>query len=218
MAEGKGLVGLSDRERLIEALIAICSQRNADEITAEAVCLHSGVAMQTFANQFGVGEGGLEACAVAAENEIVGEVIAAVAAAYSADKSEWDSGIAGILAILEYMAANPRTAYFGYITVPFAVPKGVRETAEAARVLLSSMIDRLRETSPHPSTPQRAARAVLGGADTLVRREISAGRAEDLPRILPDLIYGATVPYLGQHEALELARRGKRLLEGTPWH
>lgn len=217
MARDSGLVGLSDRERLIEALIAICGERKSDAITAEAVCQYSGVRTRSFTKQFGEGQQGLEACMIAAENEIIGEVIAAVAGAYSVDHSEWDSGIAGILAILEYMAANPRTAYFGYITVPVAAPKSVRESAEAARILLSSMIDRLRETSSSSEAPQRAARAVLGGGDTLVRREIATGKVEELPRILPDLVYGATVPFLGQREAMRLVRRARKLLEATPW-
>lgn len=216
--QGSRLRGFSDRERLIQALIVVCCERNVDEISAEAVSQRSGVPMRSFTEHFGTGRNGLEACMIAAENDIIREVIAAVAGAYSPDRSEWDSGMAGILAILEYMAANPKTAYFGYITVPIAAPESVRERAEAARLLLSSMLDRLRETtSSHSVAPQRAARAALGGADTLVRREVAAGRAEELPRILPDLVFGATVSFLGQEEALRLARRARQLLETTPW-
>jgi hypothetical protein len=48
-----------------------------------------------------------------------------------------------------------------------------------------------------------------------VRREIAAGRAERLPSMLPDLVYAGTVPFLGQEEALRLARRGQDLAQGA---
>jgi hypothetical protein len=46
----------------------------------------------------------------------------------------------------------------------------------------------------------------------VVRRELIAGRPESLPGLLPDFVYAATVPFLGQEEATRLARRGRELL------
>jgi hypothetical protein len=64
----------------------------------------------------------------------------------------------------------------------------------------------------------------VGGAEAVIRREIVAGRREELPRLLPDFIYGATVGFLGQEEgflgqeeAMRLSRQGRELLSGTRW-
>jgi hypothetical protein len=76
--------------------------------------------------------------------------------------------------------------------------------------VVASMIDRLRgyaaEGQPLPATTSRA---VVGSAEMLIRRALLAGEPERLPQLLPDIIYGVLVPYLGQEEALryaELAR------------
>jgi AcrR family transcriptional regulator len=217
---GSSEIGLrtpSERERLIEAMIELGCERGVLGLRPAELVERSGVQSGAFERHFGSGEAGIEECMLAAEKAIIGDVMAAASGAYSADRSEWDSGIAGVLAILEYMAANPSVAYFGYVIVPYAAPARVREAAEAARLLLATMIDRLRESSEEDLAPPLAARAALGGADMLVRAEILAGRAEQLPRVLPDLVYGATVPFLGQEEAMAMARRARALLVATRW-
>lgn len=76
-----------------------------------------------------------------------------------------------------------------------------------------AMLDRLRADGASGSeAPPQAARSGLGGAEAVIRREITHGRAATLPRLLPDLIYSAVVPFLGQGEALRLTRTARDLL------
>jgi hypothetical protein len=205
-----------DRERFMEAMVEVCVERGFAATRVEELCERSGLPAAKFEELFGV-SAGLEECMLAAENAIIGDVVSAVSGSYSADRSEWDSGILGMRAILEYMAANPSKAHFGYLSARYAAPVRVREAQESARQVLATMIDRLRENSEAAPAPPKAARAALGSADLVVRREILAGRTERLPRLLPDLVYGATVPFLGQEEALARAARARVLLKGTPW-
>ena len=93
----------------------------------------------------------------------------------------------------------------------------VREAHEAGIRLLSALMDRWRETSEATEQPMTAARGALGGAEAVIRREVMAGRGDELPRLLPDLVYGATVPFLGQEAALVMARKAADMLRGTPW-
>jgi hypothetical protein len=202
-----------ERSRLMEALIELCSERGIGELGPKDVVARSGVPVAVFEKNFGKHEP-MPACMLAAENKIIGDVLSEVGGSYSADRSEWDSGILGMKAILEYMAADPKAAYFGYITVRITDVVEVDEAQESARLVLAAMIDRLRETQPNGRQPPGTARAALGGADMLVRREVAAGRAERLPEMLPDLVYGVTVPFLGQEGALRLERRARTLLEG----
>jgi hypothetical protein len=74
--------------------------------------------------------------------------------------------------------------------------------------LLVAMLDRARAYAS-VTAPPSATRGAIGGAEALVRRELLAGRADRLPGLLPDIVYGLLVPYLDQREALryaELAR------------
>jgi hypothetical protein len=52
----------------------------------------------------------------------------------------------------------------------------------------------------------------LGGAELVMRGEIMAGRAERLPQLLPGFTYLATLPYLGDEEALRVSRRTEELV------
>jgi hypothetical protein len=156
----------------------------------------------------------IEACAKAAVDAILAEVMATVGSNYSPDRSERDSYLLAIRAILELLAAKPSFAHVSFICARQMAPSEVGESLETGARLLSAMLERLREDSGSelPPPPSRAARAALGGAEAVVRREIAGRRAEALPRLLPDFVYAATVPFLGQEEALRLARRGRELL------
>jgi AcrR family transcriptional regulator len=204
----------SDRGLILQAAADLCADQGYAETTPRQVAERAGVPAEVFAEMFG---DDLEACILAAVQAIVGEVMSAVAASYSADRSEWDSGLLGIKALLELMAANPSFARLAYIgSRQMATPR-VHEAYEGAANLLSAMIDRLRENSVGFEAPRAAGRASLGAAEAVVRAEISAGRIEGIPSLLPDLAYGATVSFLGQEEALRFAARGRELLRGTPW-
>jgi hypothetical protein len=54
--------------------------------------------------------------------------------------------------------------------------------------------------------PARTARILIGGAASVIFDEIVAGRVEELPRLLPELLYYVLVPYLGREAALQEAR------------
>jgi hypothetical protein len=88
----------------------------------------------------------------------------------------------------------------------------MRAINEAGQQMLGAMLERGWEYSDSECQPATAALGVLGGAQALVRRELAAGRAAALPEILPDCVYAATVPFLGQAESLRLARQAADLL------
>jgi hypothetical protein len=70
--------------------------------------------------------------------------------------------------------------------------------------VLVAMLDRARAYASVPPPPS-ATRAAIGGVEALIRRELRAGRAERLPELVPDIVYGLLVPYLDQQEALRFA-------------
>jgi AcrR family transcriptional regulator len=204
----------SERGRVLQAAADLCAEQGYEAITMEQLVERSGVASERLSQMFG---NDVEECLLAAVNAIIGEVVSAVAGSYSADRSEWDSGLLGMKALLELMAANPSFAYLGYIAARQMATPRIHETYEGAATLLTAMIDRLREQSTATGPPAKTARGTLGGAEAVARAEILAGRIEQLPRMLPDFAYGATVAFLGQEEALRFAARGRELLKGTAW-
>lgn len=207
------IFSLSERERVLQAVTELCAEQGYQSTTAKQIVERAGVSREKFDEMFG----GKEECLLAALNSIIGEVLSAVSSAYSADRSELESGLFGIKALLELMAANPSFAQLGFITCRQMGPADARHAQESGSRLLTAMIERLWEYSSGGVQPARAARAALGGAEAVVRREIVAGRTDQLPQLLPDFTYGVTVPFLGQEEALRLSKRARKLLRGTAW-
>jgi AcrR family transcriptional regulator len=188
----------------------LCAERGYPEATIEDVLQLAEIDRETFDRHFdGKGD-----CLLAAVNAIMTQTVSVVGASYSGDRSEWDSGLFGIKAILELMSANPSFAYVGYITSRQMAGAEVRDVRDTGVGFLCTMLDRLRSYSPDNRAPASAATAAFGGAEALMRQEVAEGRTERLERVLPDLIYGATVPFLGQEEAVRLAQRGRQMIEG----
>jgi AcrR family transcriptional regulator len=207
------LLSPSERERILRAISELCAERGYAETTVEEVIERSGVSPEAFDGLFP----DKEQCAKAAVDAILAEVMAVVSANYSADRSQRDSYLVAIMAILELLAARPGFAYVSFICARQMAPTSLGEGLETGARILSAMLERLRDESEVAAGQASAARAALGGAEAVVRREVVAGRIGDLPRYLPDFIYAATIPFLGQDEALRLVRRASELLIETAW-
>ncbi|HET7443036.1 MAG TPA: TetR family transcriptional regulator [Solirubrobacterales bacterium] len=209
MTAGGGIFPPSERERLLRAFAELLAERGYEATTVEEICGRAMVAPEAFQRIFG---GSRERCAAAAEDAILSEVLAKVGRSYSADRSEWDNVIHGVKAILELMAANPSFAHLGYIGARQMGPPAAREAYETGHQMLEAMLERGQAYSQGATGPPKTALAALGGAEAICRREVAAGRAAELPRLLPDFVYAATVPFLGQEEALRLVRRAREVL------
>jgi len=197
-----------ERDRLVEAMAVSCAGRGYLETSIEDVCADAGIPRAAFERHFD----GKEECALAAVEEILGAALAAVAGAYSPDTSEWESALQALRALLELFASRPALASLAFIDSRQMMPARALERYKSGFAILTAMLDRLREDSDDGGlAPAIGARAAIGGGEALVRREIAAGRADQLPRILPDLVYAATAPFLGQEEALRLARRAREV-------
>lgn len=203
----RSVLSPSERERLLRAVTELCAAQGYIETSEEQVMERAGVPAAAFAGLFN----DKEACVRAAIDAILAEVMTTLSSNYSADIAERDSYLVAILAILELLAAQPSFTQLSFVCARQMGPPQLDQGREAGSRMLSAMLERLGGDAGAKAAPARAARAALGGAEAVVRREVAAGRAELLPGLLPDFVYAATVPFLGQEEALRLARQGQEL-------
>jgi len=187
----------------------VCEQ-GYQETTVAQVTERAGVSADAFEALFGAD---LAGCLLAAENAILAKCISAISSTYSADRPEWESTILGTREILELMSAHPSLAHLGYIVSRQMGTAQVSRVYQSGIQVVAAMLDRAREYSDIDVAPYSAARGALGGPEAVIRREIAAGRGEELPKLLPDFVYAAAVPFLGQREALRLHRWAQDLLE-----
>jgi AcrR family transcriptional regulator len=208
----KDVFAPSERDRIVQAMAATCAERGYRETTVEAVIERAGVSPAVFAANFS----GTEDCGLAAVNLILAEATAVASGAWSPDASEWESIFRGVRALLELMAARPSFAHLAYIQARQAMPPNSYEPYASGVKVVASMIDRLRTYSPTEAPPPSAiSRAVVGSAEMLIRRALVADEPERLPQLLPDIIYGVLVPYLGQEEAARYMGMARDALESS---
>lgn len=207
------LLSPSERDRVLQAVTALCAERGYEETTVDDVIERAGVSIGELEVMFA----DKVEMVVTAIDAVIGETVTAISSSYSADRSEWDSALLGIKAILEMMAAHPSGAKLSFVAARHMGPPQISETYRAGIKIIHAMLERLWEYSGSAVQPGTTARGALGGAEAVVRREIMAGRIEQLPRLLPDFVYGAMTPFLGQEEALRLSKRARELLRGSAW-
>jgi AcrR family transcriptional regulator len=190
----------------------VCAERGYGETTVAAVIERAGLPRETFEENFA----NKEECGVAAITEILAELMASSSAAWSADVAEWESVVRTERALLELMASRPSFAQMVYIEARQTMPHRAFERYWSSSQVKAAMLDRLRAYTPGAvRQPPSAARAAVGGAEALIRREIVSGRIERLPELLPDITYGVLVPFLGQEDALRYTRLARELLDNS---
>jgi AcrR family transcriptional regulator len=205
----RDIVAPSERDRLVAAMAATCAERGYAATSVEEVIARADVPRRSFEQNFA----GKADCGVAATNQILTEITAVSSAAYSPDQSDWEITLRGVRALLELLAARPSFARLGCIEARQSMPREAYDVYTSAIRVLLAMLDRLR-AYPAGELPQppSAGRGAVGGAEALIRRELLAGRAERLPGLLPEIIYGLLVPFLDQQEALRYVGLARELL------
>jgi AcrR family transcriptional regulator len=204
----KGLIAPNERERLIAAMAASCASKGYSATEVDDVLEATGVDRLTFERNFD----DKAECALAAVNQILAETTHAAAVAFSPDLADWEKLIGAVRALLELLAAQPSYARLALIEARSSMPAEAYERYSAGIRVLIAMLDRTREHA-RVSAPASATRGGIGGAELLIRRELIAGRAEDLPGLLPDIIYGTVVPFLDQQEALRYTELARELIK-----
>jgi AcrR family transcriptional regulator len=200
------LLAPSERERLIAAMAATCAERGYRGATVEEALSRSGVARREFDRHFT----GKADCALAAVDQVLAETTRAVAGAGEPELADWRFLLGATRALLELLAARPSYARLALIEARTSMPPEAHDRYAAGVRVIVAMLDRVRAYAAL-SAPATAGRGAIGGAELLIRRELLAGRAEHLPELLPDIIYGTVVPFLGRREALRYAALAREL-------
>jgi AcrR family transcriptional regulator len=189
-------------------MAAVCASVGYGRVEIDDVAARAHLDRHAFERHF-IGK---QDCALAAVDQILAETTRAVLAADRPGLPEWERLLASTLALLELFAAQPSYARLACMEARHSMPAEAYERYAAGLRILGSLIDRIRAFAAGPA-PVSATRGALGGAEMLIRRELIAGRAEQLPKLLPDITYGTVVPFLDQQEALGFAELAREMIK-----
>jgi AcrR family transcriptional regulator len=201
---GTDVLSISDRDRILQAMAECCAEVGYAETRIGEVLDRAGVEPESFESHFS----GKEDCALAALNKIVSETLARISMAGPRAGDVIERRKFEVKAILELMAARPAFAWLAYVEARQGGTARMHDSYESAARVLALMMERAGDAGGRPSA---TARAILGGAEAVVRRELATGHAATLPRLLPDFVYAALVPFVGQREALRQAKLAAKL-------
>ena len=188
----------SQRERMLEATSRAVSELGYPALTVAAILERAGVSRKTFYEHFA----DKEECFLAAYDVVVEGLVRAVGHAYNSEDS-WRERVRGGLAeFLRFLAAEPNFARMCIVEVLAAGPSALQRRDGAMRMFTVFFEAGRQEAPPDmPPLPDLVSEAVVGAIYEIIYSRILRNRTQELPDLLPDLMYIALVPYLGPEEA-----------------
>ncbi len=191
------VVARSQRERLLAATMQVAAEKGYTPMTIADLTKRAGISRTTFYELFG----DKEACFLAAYDAAVDRLVRRVSAAYEAEGRWPDRARAGLRVLLEALASEPAQARLALVDVAAAGPAAQRRYRAAVQ-RLTPLFDDGRDFAPGGrSLPANTSRMAAGAVAGLVADELVAGRAEQLPGLLSDVLFATLVPYLGPDAA-----------------
>lgn len=196
----RAVVARTQRDRMIESMIAVVADKGYTETTVADVIQSAGVSRATFYQQFG----DKEDCFVAAYGAVMDRLLEQVAEGVAAEGSDdWlDQVRGGLRGLLRYLSENPASVRTGIVEA-FGAGARARDRYQRAVGSFFPFLDAGRSLVDDPDRiPGEVSRLIVGGLSALMFAEASSGNAENLPALLPEMMYLVAVQYLGREEAL----------------
>ncbi|HEX7059056.1 MAG TPA: TetR/AcrR family transcriptional regulator [Solirubrobacterales bacterium] len=198
------VIARSQRERALAAAIAVVGEKGFAATTVADLTREAGISRTTFYEMFD----DKEACFLAAYDDAVDRLVRAVSAAYDAAEGPWpERARAGLAAMLAALAADPEPARMALVDVGAAGPAAQRRYRAAVQ-RLTPLFDEGRDFAPGGrDLPANTSRMAIGGVAGLIADELLEGRAKELPKLLPDVLFATLTPYIGPQAAAEEVAR-----------
>jgi AcrR family transcriptional regulator len=192
----------SRRELLLAAMVRVVGVKGYKATSVADVIEEAGVSRATFYKHF---EDKHE-CFLDAYDMVVDQVTTQVTS--DCDGSQpWTQRVeTGLANLVRFFALDPELARMAMVEVAAAGADARQRHWDAVARFTEYLADG-RDLAGDKDLPANTALMSAGAVAGLIFDELLAGRAENLPKILPDLLFAMLVPYIGPHAAAEEMRR-----------
>jgi AcrR family transcriptional regulator len=197
------VVAESQRDRILKGMTIAAGRNGFRDAHITEVVHRAGVSRRTFYEHFK----GKDECFAAAYARSMEQLWQLTLRDFEVE-DDWADGLrAGLGAMLSALARRPEVASVCFVEVLAAGPLAAAQRDEAMRKFLP-----LFEGAPTevPRTLRIFEALGLGRVADLgavLRREIAAGGVEQLPELLPELMYVMVLPFLGPEAAAQELER-----------
>jgi AcrR family transcriptional regulator len=192
----------SRRQLLLEAMIRVVGAKGYRETSVADVIEEAGTSRTTFYKHF---EDKHE-CFLAAYDMLVERVFAQVLANCDGEQPWLERMRTGLATIVGLFALDPELARTAVVEVAAAGADARRRHWNAV-ARFTEFLEAGRDEADGRELPENIALLAAGAVSGLIFDELLAGRAEQLPDLLPELLFALLVPYIGPSAAAEEMRR-----------
>jgi AcrR family transcriptional regulator len=189
----------SQKQRLMNAMAELASSKGYHETTIAELVTRAGVSRATYYELFE----DKEQCFVETMKEAARLLRENLYPLLAEDVGDWDAQVEAVVDRLLRALTEYRTYAITAIVESLAGGEEAYEMYRTGTGLLMQLLRLGRQYVPEDlDLPECTERVIVGGGEWMIAGELIAGRAERLPDLIADYVYIATVPYLGQEEAL----------------
>jgi AcrR family transcriptional regulator len=195
------LVRAIQRERLLVGMLRAISELGYRSTNVQDVIERAGVSRPTFYEHFS----NKDDCFLAAFDTCAARLRDRVATAAAEGGEIWrDRMRSGFNALLAFTAAEPEAARMVIVEARAATPDATVRRVALLDHFATCIDDKVRELLPAGTTHSAVtASGVVGGVESLLYARLNKNEMDDLPALLPSLMYFAVLPYEGHLAASE---------------
>jgi AcrR family transcriptional regulator len=189
------------RRRMMDAVAELIAENGYEATKIADIVRRAAVARKTLYDNFD----GKEDLFLSAVNATLMEMRVAIEEACEevTDSSE-DAIVAGLEALLEFVAEHPAAAKMCMLEAISATPSSARLYDAGVR----DCVELLRAHAPaDASLPETIEESLVGGVAWIVQLKIRKGEAEQALDLLPELSQFVLSPYLGIGKVVDTGRR-----------
>jgi AcrR family transcriptional regulator len=203
----------NQRERILSAIADVTSVAGYAAMSVEDIVVCAGVSRRTFYEQFSSKEDAF----LAAYDAVVEQLVARVREVVEAADTTIGRVEGGLRAFLEFVVSEPAFADMCIVEVLAAGNQAIDRRNATMRGFAQIFEEAATDLTPDKRPPPLVPETIVGGIYEVVYTRVLNGHTSDLLDALPDLMYLALLPYLGQERAREqyerLAREGSTRTE-----
>jgi AcrR family transcriptional regulator len=197
----------NQRERMLAAVADVTYSAGYAAMTVEDICSTAGVSRRTFYDHFK----SKEDVYLAAFDAISAQLLESVTKAYDSTEGLVARAGAALQAFLDFIASEPTFADMCIVEVMAAGTAAVKRRNAAMQGFAALIQRAVDEEIPEGARPpELVAETIVGGIYEVVYSRVVQGRTDDLPGLMPDLLFSMLLPYIGHERAMAECRRARR--------
>jgi AcrR family transcriptional regulator len=196
----KEVIAEHQRQRLLEAAVAVIAKRGYNATTLDHILAAAKVGVGTFYELFE----NKEACFLTAYETTIERGKDLAAAAVAAESGWGERVLAGLRAVLAFIATEPLAARFAIVEVQSAGPAALARYEEMLEEATAALRTGRGLSAGAKKLPASLEFSLVGGVVWVLQQRIAAGEVRRIEAALPQLFEILAEPYLGERQVADL--------------